>query len=438
VFWSKYNSLFRSKQYGSFVYNSLSNALIQLDDSHYALLEQLHSSLGCIDVTDDNDQFLALLRKKQVIVRNGEEHLSLMRRQYKRNALCFDNSHLDLSICPTLGCNFQCPYCFENAQKNVIFMSAQTVDKLLAFIKSFKSIKSLSVSWYGGEPTINQAFNIVREITSRIKTLDVNFKEAGLITNAYLLCKDKIDELNDLNISNIQITLDGPQEVHDKRRVLAGGRPTFQTIIKNIDSLMNSSFLGNCNIRVNVDQSNQSSFFDIRSYLLERYKGKNLTVYAGHVDTSTSTDANGNCNLCAQEWTDFTVKQFRDLDAPSGEGVYPLGSVFNICSATTRNSFVIGPEGELYKCWEDVGRNNMIIGSVHDEQYITNEELVTQYSIGTDPYLDQECKECAVFPICSGGCANRRLRSKHFNENGMEYCSLYKDLVSPEFSCHFL
>lgn len=104
-----------------------------------------------------------------------------------------------------------------------------------------------------------------------------------------------------------------------------------------------------------------------------------------------------------------------------------MGAVFSICSANTRNSYVIGPQGELYKCWEDVGRQEMIIGSIHDDDPITNRELVALYSVGTDPYRDAECLECAVLPICGGGCANRRLRVKHFNEKGLEYCSLYKE-----------
>ena len=417
--------LFHSEQHGGFVYNSMSNALIQVSNINYGLLGQFQKKTGPIEL-DSDDRFHNILQEKNILARKGEDHRRLIERQYKRDTLCFDNSHMDLSICPTLGCNFRCPYCFEHTQKDVVFMSSETVNKLISFIQSFKSLKSISITWYGGEPTINRAFDVVREITHRIKSLDLDFKEGGLITNAYLLGKDKIDQLNELNINNVQITIDGPQETHDKRRILASGRPTFMRIMENVDSLMNSSYTGSCNIRVNLDQTNLASFFSIRKYLLERFEGKRLTVYAGHVDTTTDNTKDSNCDLCAQEWTNFTVKQFRELSMPSGEGVYPLGAVFNICSANTRNSFVVGPEGELYKCWEDVGQNNMVVGNVSDDTPVTNNELVSLYSIGTDPFLDQECKECSVFPICSGGCANRRLRAKHYNEDGLEYCSLYK------------
>lgn len=423
--WSRFNSLFRANGDRFFVYNSLSNALLQVNEHYYSVLERFALADSTV-LKVVSESFSRLLHEKGFLVNEMEEYSRLMELKYKRDSLCFDNSHLDLSICPTLGCNFRCSYCFESRQNDFNFMRADTVDKLTSFINSFVNIKSLSLTWYGGEPTINRAFNIIKDITRRIKDLGVSVKEIGLVTNAYLLGKDKIEELNNLGISSVQITLDGPQEVHDKRRVLAGGHPTFHRIMENIDTLLCSSYKGSCNIRVNIDQTNVSSFFDIRKHLLSKYKGKNLTIYAGRIDTATTTNNKRNCDLCSSAWTDFALKQYTNWDLQPSESIYPVGSVFNICSANTKNSFVIGPEGELYKCWEDVGRSNMVIGSIHEPPFIFNTKLVALYSVGTDPFLDKDCTECTVFPICSGGCANRRLRDKHFNEHGLEYCSLYK------------
>jgi uncharacterized protein len=309
----------------------------------------------------------------------------------------------------------------------MLFMRPDTATKLIEFVESFRAAKTLSVTWYGGEPTINKAFEIVRSISDRLKRLKINFKSAALVSNGYMLTKEKAHELNYLNISNVQISIDGPRQVHDQRRMLKGGRPTFDRILANIDTLMGSSFTGECNIRVNLDRQNISSFSTIRNYLLERYSGTRVTVYAGYVDTAANHEKEGGCSVCAAEWADFSVEQFRDLNAVSKEGVYPLGGLLNICSATTSSGFVVGPQGEVYKCWEDVGRPNMVIGNVHDTPAICNDDLVAEYSIAADPFLDEHCRECSVFPICSGGCANRRLRSKFFGEPELNFCSLYKE-----------
>jgi hypothetical protein len=43
-----------------------------------------------------------------------------------------------------------------------------------------------------------------------------------------------------------------------------------------------------------------------------------------------------------------------------------------------------------------------------------------------EPYNDPECRACDTLPICGGGCASKRLRTRLFGEKGHEFCSLYK------------
>lgn len=99
-----------------------------------------------------------------------------------------------------------------------------------------------------------------------------------MITNGYLLDADKIEQLNQLRINAIQITLDGPEEVHDTRRLLGSGRPTFRRIIENVRTLMNSSYKGFCSIRVNINKTNIRSFLGLRSQLLEEFEGNPCKV----------------------------------------------------------------------------------------------------------------------------------------------------------------
>lgn len=422
--WSTYNTLFTSERFGHFIYNALSNSLIELDPPHHEALEAIRDGQVNADLVRE-PVFLALLRKNSMIVENGEEQLLLLARQYRRHSLCFDTSRLGLTICPTLQCNFRCPYCFEHSQADTTAMTPETVDRLIRFIKSYKDIRHLSIAWYGGEPLL--AFDLMCDITEKVMALGIDLEEFGMVTNGYLLDSYKIDRLNALKITSIQITLDGPEEVHDTRRVLAGGGPTFQRILANIDSLMNSSYEGICNIRVNIDKYNQELFVALREELLERYKGKKLSVYAGHVNTRLDHAYEHACSLDLQEWTDFTFDTHHGNSQAPKSNVYPSGNLDSICVATSHHGFVVGPAGELYQCWEDVGKPDMVIGNIHEEEAITNPALQARYSIGTDAYNDPDCRECKVLPICGGGCANKRLRAKQFGEKGLEFCSPYKD-----------
>ena len=423
--WSRFNKLFRSDHFGPFLYNALSNTLIELDEPHYEILKSLNSGNDSTSIVLNDRDFNALLREKLALVEPGEEEGQLVVQQYQRHAYSFDSSDLDLTICPTLRCNFRCPYCFESSQADGKTMSQKTQKRLVDWITRHKKIKTFHVSWYGGEPLL--AFKAICELTGKFKALDLNFDNADLITNGYLLDKDRITRLNDLKIVAIQITLDGPREVHDSRRFLAGGGPTFDRILGNVTNLMNSDYNGRCNIRVNVDRHNIQDYLDLRVSLLEQFKDTKLSVYPGFVDVSRDHSyGHGTC-LNIGEWADFNLEMYREHSVPSPGGLYPEGPTGGMCIATTHNGFVVGPEGELYKCFDDVGKTEMVVGNIHEEDPITNPVLRALYITGMDAYNDPECRSCEVLPICGGSCVNKRMRTRQYGEKGLPFCSPFKE-----------
>ena len=53
--------------------------------------------------------------------------------------------------------------------------------------------------------------------------------------NIDIVTEQKIEKLAKWNFSRYQITLDGPPEIHDKRRPTRGGGSTFEDIVGNIE-----------------------------------------------------------------------------------------------------------------------------------------------------------------------------------------------------------
>jgi uncharacterized protein len=431
MLWSRYNHLFRSQRNGGIAYNALANSLFELDDAHYRVVDGLRAH-GIADPGDAalgaDPAFLAALREHGILVEEGEEDRLLLARHYARHALCFDGSFLGLTICPTLACNFRCAYCYEDSQRDGATMTTETVDRLITFIRGHEGARRLSVTWYGGEPTL--AWDVIEEATERMLALDIAYQGAGLVTNGFLLSGAKAARLNRLHITNIQTTLDGPPEVHDRRRVLAGGGPTYARILENVAVLMDSDYEGTCVIRVNVDRRNLESFLALRGELLERFKGTKLEVYAGHVNTRLGHGYDHECSIDAAGWADFAADVHqRGGGLPHG-GFFPPDAVQGVCVATTHTGYVVGPRGELYKCWEDVGKPQLVIGDLHADDPITDPGLRALYSLGTDAFADPDCTACAVLPICGGGCPNKRLRALHFHEEGLVFCSPYKDRLA--------
>lgn len=421
--WSLYNNLFHSERYGSFLYNALSGIMLELDDEHFLTAKKLRDGHQG-ELPDEHHEFLAFLEEKGFLAHREDELLQLMQMHYRRNVECFSTSTLGLTICPTLACNFACPYCFEHSQNDATVMNDETMNAIVSFIKKHQDAKNLSVVWYGGEPTL--AFDVIKSLTSQFLELYPEYYNAGLVTNAYLLDQKKINRLDELKITSVQITLDGGEVTHNNRRMLKGGESTYRNILDNIDLLILSSWKGKCAIRVNVDEKNQHEYASLRAELLERYNGKNLSVYSGRVQTFLDYACDYHCGFCNSEWAAFIVDGYYKEDIIPQDGFYPGSGAQSTCIATSHYGYIIGPKGEIYKCWEDVGKEQMAIGSVHDEEFIVNWELVTRYSMGTDPFNDVTCMECSMMPICGGGCVNKRLRSQQFGEEGIEYCSPFK------------
>lgn len=407
--------------------------MLELDESHKTIIESLRDGLPAGEVIK-NKEFVSLLEEHGFLARPEDERLKLMGLRYKRNATCFSTDYIGLTICPTLACNFTCAYCFEHSQADTTVMDEKTMEGLIAFIKKHNSAKHMSVNWYGGEPTL--AYHVIEALTEKFIKLFPNYANAGMVTNGYLLNQQKIDRLNELKITTIQITLDGSEKTHNKRRTLRNGEETYEKILRNIDLLMDSSWKGKCYVRINVDKNNLNEYAALRNELLDRYKGRDLSVYPGHVNTFERHEYDQQLSLCNSDWNLFKFDLYTKEGILPHGGFYPCSFSQNTCIATSHQGFVVGPKGELYKCWEDVGKKDMVIGSVHKRPFLTNPELLARYTIGTDPHSDMSCIECKIFPICGGGCVKMRMQKQQFGVGNIEYCSPLKDSLERQLDLY--
>lgn len=432
--WSKYNTLFRSEKYGRFLYNALSGLMLEVDEFYYRMLQGIQKGAAS-DLLEIDREFIDWLEKKRFLVDSSYEEQELMKMKHQRNAACLDSSYLNLTVCPTLGCNFSCYYCFEKSQDDFTVMSEKTMNALISFIENHHDSKKLSVTWYGGEPLL--AFDVIKKLTDKFLEYDSEYDNAVLISNAFLLDERIIEQLDVLKINRIQIVLDGKEFTHNRRRMLKDGSPTYRVIVQNLDTLMSSGWGGRCTVRINIDKMNQEEYAECCLELLSRYKGMNLRVYPGRVKTFFY-DAKGidYKNLSDKEWADFMVDGYHKSGVLPLEGFYPRRRISNNCIATNFFGYVIGPKGEIYKCWEDVGRDDMIVGSLHKDGVLSNLKLLEDYIFETDPYNDRKCMNCTVFPICGGGCVNKRLRNWKFKERDVKYCSSFKKSLITYLEAH--
>ncbi len=436
--WSRYNVLYESPRFGPFLYNAVSNAMLDLDDEHYRRLAEMRDRGGAEappaapegQAPSVEADFFSVLCEHRMLVDEGADDTALLALRYDRLSRGFDTSTLSLTICPTLGCDFRCVYCFEDSQADATVMSPDTIAALMAFIRTFKDARRLKITWYGGEPTL--AWHVIEDITRQVGELDIELEGASLVTNGYGLDEARIARLDDLKIKDVQITLDGPADIHDVRRPLAGGGATFARIIGNVRALEASTYGGWCRVRVNVDDDNVVRVAEVWPFLAEAGEGGRMSAYPARVE-SDGPEVMGPL-LGNREWAAVETGLQRSGAWPCAGGSYPSAQD-GICTATGATSFVIGPEGELYKCWESVGKAAWSIGHISSRSH-TPAALSADYALALDPFVDDSCGRCVVLPVCGGGCVHKRLLARRagrplcsspFKDHLAEYLDEYYD-----------
>lgn len=395
--WSQYNHLFKSEKFGYLLFNAESNTFAQLDDTNFKLMKSLEANPE--NVSKLEDDLKEQLIRRRILVTWPEEYY--FRRRYKYFMKAFDTANLGLAVAPTTDCNFVCPYCYEKNKKHA-YMTEKTENDLLSFIRSYERVRTLNLTWYGGEPLLG--FKTIEHVLNEIDK--INHLKLGLHnmpTNGYLLDEAKCRFFSEHPMTSIQITLDGDKEHHNKNRMLAGNLPTFDQIIANADMFMHYNPNTIVYIRMNLDRKNEDSFKLAHKQLSSFWKGRHFHIYPAFIK-DFSVSCRSNCNLLTRdEKIDFYIGLHEECKIPVD--FKANNKCTGLCGATVQNYYVIGPEGEMYKCWNDLGDQERIVGYLDQKgpnakQY----SVLTKYMAGPTILDDEECKKCTILPICAGGC----------------------------------
>lgn len=401
MYWSKYNTLSKSEKYGFLLFNTMSLAFIRINEQDIDMWKKLRETPDSYT----NFQNYDFLIKARILVDNQEDDLNVYLADVLKNR--YNSSDMALTILPTRGCNFGCIYCYEQDRPNVL-MNEQTEKAIVKFVCSNSNLKRLSVVWYGGEPLLN--FDSMVRLTKMFKQLNIEYS-AKIVSNGYLLTKEKADLMKDLAIRNIQITFDGSEEIHNQRRFLLGGQPTYRKIMDNLKYLLSINKEITIDIRTNIDRRNKDDYNKFYQDFKSEINDKRVTMYPGFVsDLLSSECVSPEFNISEGGYKAQFILDIFDKYGIEIKSFLPKYRRHS-CVASKYFAFVIGPEGELYKCWRMVGNQKEAIGNVNDGSF----DMVkfSKYLIGADYTLDSKCLQCEFITLCGGGCPLVRMRNKY-------------------------
>jgi uncharacterized protein len=206
--------------------------------------------------------------------------------------------------------------------------------------------------------------------------------------------------------------------LHNERRPLASGGDTYATILSNVKRLL-ELWKGQLHLRVNIDKANQDAFPELYRELRTLLPADRVVIGTGMVLPPQEA---ATCRLATTTFTSLYRQH------AIGEFL-PFPRMDLGCAATHKNSWVIGPRGEVYKCLQDVSDPAGVVGSLCDSEE-WNRKLLQDYLLKSDPFEHEECRECFHLPVCGGGCAYTRVRG--MSRTTPNACFTYKGRM-PEF-----
>lgn len=408
------------------LFNTRNQALVKVQANEYEVIRHIAHNKNLNNVINNiRPELVKILIEQKFIVTEDDDKDYLANEILRNKIMSFASDTLSLTIAPTSDCNFACPYCYEK-HKSQCSMSDEVIERLVSYVKDYQPCKKFKVTWYGGEPLL--AFDVIKKVSEKLIAIqDKEWVGHSIVTNASLITDEVIQYFKQYKLRSIQISLDGIKEHHDvTRRYKYNKSGSFDVIINNIERLLQNLPNTDVVVRVNIDKNNIDDYGKIAQFFADRF-GEQLThlrIYPGYIRVEDEERGCWNCNsILNQDKYLFFDKMADAYGVPVN---WMPQRAAKGCGATSLHSYIIGPKGDMYKCWNDFGDKACCIGNVADDQLKGNTRLMMRYlAIGTG--LDTpECCECKLLPVCSTGCPWERLSNVYDNKH-FDLCTMAKN-----------
>ena len=385
------------------IYHTRSQALVKIDNT---LVHKLKNISQCIEQVESRTR--AVLFEMGFLVKDAaddQRRLDDFREQMEDYP---GGKEFRANILTTYRCNFDCGYCFEeNVRRVNEDMTNNVADASFRWLTDYidkREYRNLHINFYGGEPLLNVPIMkyVAKQFKDWCETQGLGFS-FGMTTNGSLAKRKLVDELCELGLREMQITLDGTAEKHDNNRPFVGGHGSFDIIIKNIKDIVDKIQIY---VTGNYDKENLPDIPNLLDYLaseniLKRLASMKFTPIVprlGKKDDPQAIELSSCLNFFDEGLFDATLYIKRELlkrGMDPGKSVAPLG-----CSLISKDVGVtIDPYGDIYKCNSLLGYKEFSVGNVATYGLNRWHREIKNARPG------KECEgKCEYSPMCNGGC----------------------------------
>jgi len=237
----------------NFVYDVASNELLAVEPELAAVLPLFGTRPESAIIEHlKNDFSISKIKKVCAIIQSSqiEEGLFLARQlllepadpRLAQPGVCDSRlGHLVLSL--TERCNLRCRYCLHGADLDwvrdhgVKSMSFETASRAVGyFLDRSDPDQPPVISFYGGEPLLE--IDLIEKIVDVARAHDRGREVTFAVDTNGVLLDDRAADLIAREKMHLQVSLDGPREIHDRNRIGADGSATFDQVTEGIDWLL--------------------------------------------------------------------------------------------------------------------------------------------------------------------------------------------------------
>ncbi len=396
------------------------NIISRIADSTDYYIVNLLSGNADILAGDEAERFLnnaldepsEFIKKGYLVDRAEEEN------RFRSRYLDFieerESDEIQLFFTPWYSCNFSCSYCFQDEYTNQAReTTTDVIDAFLDYVSNEFTGRKKYVTIFGGEPLLSSPskMEIIRYLIEKCNNHNL---DVAIVTNGYNI-SDYIEILKNASIREIQVTLDGAEKAHDARRMLKGGKGTFQNIVNGIDGLLANDIP--VNLRMIIDKENVNELIELSHFAINRGWTKNPAFktalgrnYELHHCQTNNMRLYSRIEMYKEiyhlvkkhpEILEFHKPLFSISKFLFENGELP-NPLFDSCSGA-KTEWAFDYSGKIYSCTATVGNSGDELGTFYPEVQL-NKESITEWQ-ERDVLSIKECKTCAVRLACGGGCA---------------------------------
>ena len=332
---------------------------------------------------------------------------------------------LSLLIKPASGsCNLRCRYCFytdeaeHRAFPSLGMMTPRTmgvvVDKAMDYADG-----ECAFVFQGGEPTL-AGLDFFRGLTDYVaghpNPKGIRIKYA-FQTNGILLDEAWARWFADNRVL-VGVSLDGPQEIHDRYRVDPAGKGTFRRVMASIRLLERYGVEYNVLAVVTAASARGGQ----KLYNFFKKSGLTYQQYIECLDPIGEPQGGHDYSLTPERYEAFLKSMFDAwyLDMKAGRYVYNryfenlmmalTGQGMESCNlrGVCGPQWVIEADGSVYPC-DFYALDQWKLGNILTDSFEAMEG--TRRELGFVEWsrrVPEECRACRWFPLCRNGCRRNR------------------------------